>query len=282
MIVAVPTLAAVTSTFSVLGMGFVTAIALIAAVGAQNAFLLRQALRGAVPVWPLVLCCALSEIGLIALGVLGAGAIMESAPWALEIITWVGVVFLVCYGFFAARRAVVGGAALDVPERHEGSASGRGVDIDVDIDVDPSAGDGDRPADGDLAPAGGAEVITAERTRVRAAAPVRAGARTAVGVRAFVRRPMVAALLGMLAFTWLNPHAYFDSVVVLGSVANGHGDLKWVFAAGCLLAGMTWYSLVGFGAQAFRGVFANPVAWRVLDGLIAAVMFAMAAMLALH
>ncbi|GEM_PF-593970 len=301
-----------------------TAIALIAAVGAQNAFLLRQALRGAIPVWPLVLCCSLSEIVLIALGVSGAGALMDAAPWAMQVITWVGVVFLVAYGFFAARRAVIGGAALEDGAGKGRSGNGRESASEGESDTDTesteavgagisahsasttsgvssrSTASGVAGSDKDTG-AGGSSVATA----VRAGGPGDAAATGANGgsadgpargssrnttkdsgthlgpVRRWFRSPLVAALAGMLAFTWLNPHAYFDSVVVLGSIANGHGDLRWAFALGCVFAGMVWYSLVGFGAKALRGVFADPKAWRVLDGIIAVVMFAMAGMLAL-
>ena len=264
-----------TFSFSVLGLGFVTAIALIAAVGAQNAFLLRHALRGAIPVWPLVVVCIVSEMGLITLGVTGAGAVMASAPWAMTLITWFGVVFLVSYGIFALRRAWVGGSALEAPADTE-----KAVAMDRERET-VAAGATAVPAGGshgsentDGPALSGGDVALAEP-----ALPV---GRDEGQSRPRFGGPLLAAIGGMLAFTWLNPHAYIDSVVVLGSVANGHGDLRWAFALGCFLAGITWFCLVGFGGKALRGLFANPVAWRVLDVIIAVVMFAMAAMLALH
>ena len=79
-------------------------------------------------------------------------------------------------------------------------------------------------------------------------------------------------LLTTLALTWLNPHVYLDTVVLLGSVASTHGDLRWFFAAGATLGSVVWFAVLGFGARLLRPVFARPAAWRVLDGGIAAVM----------
>ena len=270
-------MAFVTFSFSVLGLGFMTAIALIAAVGAQNAFLLRHALRGAIPVWPLVVVCIVSEVGLITLGVTGAGAVMASAPWAMTLITWFGVVFLVSYGIFALRRAWVGGSALEAPADPEKAVSleRERETVAVGAAVAPSSGtNGAHGSDGPVLGGGGSGGDLAESAG--------SGDRAAERPRRRLGGPLLAAIGGMLAFTWLNPHAYIVSVVVLGSLANGHGDLRWAFALGCFLAGITWFCLVGFGGKALRGLFANPVAWRVLDVIIAVVMFAMAAMLALH
>ena len=85
-------------------------------------------------------------------------------------------------------------------------------------------------------------------------------------------------LLAAAGFSLLNPHAYLDCVVFLGTLANQQGgDLRWVFAAGAFLAGTVWFSLIGFGGKALRGLFAKPGAWRVLDGVIAVMMFVLAA-----
>lgn len=287
----VPNFEVVTFSFAVLALGFVTGISLIAAVGAQNAFLLRTTLRGEIPVWPLVLVCICSEVGLLLLGVFGSGLLMNASPLVMTLITWAGVVFLVTYGSLAAVRAWRGDSALDtgretreveVPEievseeaiaaqrvrnaaaaRHSVPASSSGVAVGGSV----SAG-GDRlPLDDD-------------RQRHGAGGPAAAGASRS---QRPARGAMLSAILGMLAFTWLNPHAYLDSVVVLGSLANGQGpELRWSFALGCFVAGIVWFCLVGFGGKALRGVFANATAWRVLDGLIAVIMFVIAGMLLLH
>lgn len=75
-----------------------------------------------------------------------------------------------------------------------------------------------------------------------------------------------------LALTWLNPHVYLDTVVLLGSVAAGHGDARWWFAAGAATGSVLWFTALGYGAALLRPVFARPGAWRVLDGAIALVM----------
>lgn len=203
------TTADVTQTL-LLGLG--SGLGLIVAVGAQNAYVLQRAIRGDVPMAPVVAVCVLSEALLLTLGILGVGALVGAAPWVLTALTWFGVVFLVAYGFVATSKAVRGtGEALT----------------------------------GDGAPA----------------APSLAG-----------------ALAAMAAFTWLNPHAYLDTVVFLGSLANRQGpELRWVFGLGAFAAAVLWFSLNGFGGRALRGVFATPAAWRVLDGLIAVMMFVIAA-----
>ncbi|TXN28713.1 LysE/ArgO family amino acid transporter [Lacisediminihabitans profunda] len=84
---------------------------------------------------------------------------------------------------------------------------------------------------------------------------------------------LAAAALGCLALTWLNPHVYLDTVVLLGSLAATHGDGgRWLFGGGAAAASATWFSALGFGARFLAPLFARPVAWRVLDGAIAVLM----------
>jgi L-lysine exporter family protein LysE/ArgO len=80
------------------------------------------------------------------------------------------------------------------------------------------------------------------------------------------------AVLTCLSVTWLNPQAYLETVVVIGSLAAGHGPLRWEFGLGAVLASICWFFGLGFGARLLRGLFARPVSWRILDGLIAATM----------
>jgi len=187
------------------GLGF--GLSLIVAIGAQNAFVLRQGLLRQ-HVLPVVLVCALSDAVLIAAGVAGAGVLLESAPGLLRVVGYAGAAFLIGYGLLAARRAF-------------------------------------RPA-----------ALTAE-----GAAP---------------RRSLGATVATVLALTWLNPHVYLDTVVLLGSIANTHGDSRWWFAAGAVLGSLLWFFALGFGARLLQPVFARPSAWRVLDAVIAVVMWALA------
>jgi L-lysine exporter family protein LysE/ArgO len=187
-----------------LGLG----LSLIVAIGAQNAFVLRQGLLGE-HVAPVVAICVASDAVLIVAGVAGAGAVLTAIPSLVIVIRIVGACFLLTYGFLAARRALrPGSASLD-------------------------------PAD--------------------------AGA---------ARRGLLPVVATCLALTWLNPHVYLDTVVLLGSVAAGRGGQRWWFAAGAATASLLWFCLLGRGAAALRPLFARPVAWRVLDGVIAAVMVA--------
>ncbi|GAA3511696.1 LysE/ArgO family amino acid transporter [Aeromicrobium panaciterrae] len=190
------------------GAGF--GLSLIVAIGAQNAFVLRQGLRRE-HVLAVVAVCALSDVVLIAVGVGGLGSLIQAVPWLLDTMTIGGAAFLVAYGLLAARRAL------------------RPAAIDADV----------------------------------------------------VGRPTTlrAAVATCLALTWLNPHVYLDTVILLGSVAGTHGDDRWWFGLGAALGSIVWFSSLGYGARVLRPLFAKPAAWRVLDGLIAVVMFAIAASL---
>lgn len=84
-----------------------------------------------------------------------------------------------------------------------------------------------------------------------------------------------------LALTWLNPHVYLDTIVLLGSVAATHGDDRWWFGLGAAIGSILWFTALGYGARLLRPLFARPVAWRVLDFFVAIVMFAIAVSLLL-
>nr|CEL13822.1 Transporter, LysE family [Kibdelosporangium sp. MJ126-NF4]CTQ88190.1 Transporter, LysE family [Kibdelosporangium sp. MJ126-NF4] len=86
------------------------------------------------------------------------------------------------------------------------------------------------------------------------------------------RVPLRRAAWTCMAFTWLNPHVYLDTVVLLGAVAVAHGDGRWMFGLGAGVASVVWFSALGFGARRLAGVFARPGAWRVLDVVIAVTM----------
>lgn len=93
---------------------------------------------------------------------------------------------------------------------------------------------------------------------------------------------MRAAVLTVLALTWLNPHVYLDTIVFLGSVANQQGhDERWWFGAGSMLGSVVWFAGLGFGARLLRPVFARPSSWRVLDAVIAVVMIGLGIRLAI-
>jgi L-lysine exporter family protein LysE/ArgO len=185
--------------------GFAASLVLIVAIGAQNAFVLRQGLRRE-HVLAVVLVCAVSDLLLILAGIGGLGAVVTARPAAVEVVRWAGAAFLLGYALLAARRALRPG--------------------------------GLRPAD-------------------RAPATLR------------------ATVLTCLALTYLNPHVYLDTVLLLGAVAQQHPH-RWVFGLGAAAASVVWFTALGLGARRLAPVLARPAAWRVLDGLIAVVMLAVA------
>ena len=197
------------ASLSGLGLG----LSLIVAIGAQNAFVLRQGLREE-HLWPVVAICVLSDATLIVAGVVGAGAVLEREPWLLTAVRFGGAAFLLGYGLIAARRALHPAAGLE---------SGEGV--------------------------------------------VGAG--------------LAATLTTCLLLTWLNPHVYLDTVVLLGSIAQTHAEQRWWFTAGAATGSLLWFCALGYGARLLRPVFARPAAWRILDALIATVMTTLAVTLAL-
>ncbi|MFD0201761.1 MULTISPECIES: LysE/ArgO family amino acid transporter [Saccharothrix] len=83
-----------------------------------------------------------------------------------------------------------------------------------------------------------------------------------------------AVIATCLALTWLNPHVYLDTVLLLGTASTGFGGDRWWFAAGAIAGSVLWFSALGFGARWLSGAFAKPEAWRVLDAAVAVVVTA--------
>jgi L-lysine exporter family protein LysE/ArgO len=193
--------------------GLALGLGLIVAIGAQNAFVLRQGLR-LEHVTAAVVVCTASDLALIAVGVLGAGAALSRVPWLISVVCSAGAAFLLTYGFHAARRALRPGVL-----RHEAAGARNGLAVTVTTD---------------------------------------------------------------LALTWLNPHVYLDTMVLLGSVSSTYGPYRWEFAAGAGLASLLWFSALGYGAYLLRPAFARLVAWRVLDAAIAVIMTVLGILLAVR
>lgn len=91
------------------------------------------------------------------------------------------------------------------------------------------------------------------------------------------RNTVIAATLG---FTFLNPHVYLDTLVLLGTLANQFGDLRWTFAIGASLGSILWFGFLGFGAKKAAKLMSKSITWRILDISIAVIMFLIAAKLA--
>jgi L-lysine exporter family protein LysE/ArgO len=191
--------------------GLLTGLSLIVAIGAQNAYVLRQGLLRQ-HVGAVVTVCAVSDLILIVAGVAGIGAIVQHAPTALDVVRWLGVAFLTAYGVRSLWRA-----------RHAGSL----------------------------------QAATENEPRLR------------------------GALVQAVALTWLNPHVYLDTVLLLGSIAAHHGPTgKWWFAVGAVLASVIWFTGLGYGARFLGPLLSRPRAWQVLDVLIGLTMLAIAIQLA--
>ncbi|TPW77378.1 LysE/ArgO family amino acid transporter [Schumannella soli] len=257
--------------------GFGLSLSLIAAIGAQNAFLLRQGIRRE-HVLVVIVICTLSDAVLMTVGIAGGGAVFASAPVLAEVARWAGAAFLLLYAVFAVRRALEP-EALEVDAGESGSAS---------RDGERRSREG---ADASAIVEGGTTAGAVE-TRVTAAASGAAGTTTALAApsapspRRIRRSPaagsLAAVALTALALTWLNPHVYLDTLVLLGSIGSRYGDDRLAFGIGAWAASLLWFTVVGFGARLLAPLFAKPAAWRVLDILVAAIMAVMAVMLIVH
>ncbi|MCJ7993452.1 amino acid transporter [Rhizobium cremeum] len=183
--------------------GFFLGLSLIVAIGAQNAFVLRQGLQGR-HVLAICLTCAASDALLIAAGIGGFATMISSIGWLDPLLRYGGAAFLAFYGLRSLRSAASGNSALTV--------------------------------------------------------------------RGDAEQSLAAALLTCLALTWLNPHVYLDTVVLLGSISTRYPGKEFAFAAGATSASFLFFFSLGYGARLLRPLFARPAAWRLLDGLIALVM----------
>jgi len=192
--------------------GLFAGLSLIIAIGAQNAFVIRQGLTRQ-HVFLVVAICAASDALLISLGAGGLGALIQAHSGVLEVVRWFGVVYLTWFGIKSLRAALA------------------------------------------------SQVLNA------ASQPV------------LSRKKVVTTTL---ALTFLNPHVYLDTVILLGAIANQFPGKTWYFAAGAMLGSLIWFTSIGYGAKAASKYMSKPIFWKVLDLLIAGVMFGVAAYLAFH
>lgn len=187
--------------------GFSLGFSLILAIGAQNAFVLKQGLKDE-HVFLVSLICALSDAVLILIGVSGFHLLVASFPGLVTIARFGGAAFLFIYGligFYNALRLKQGLQPSDIKSNSAWQSA-----------------------------------------------------------------------LICLAFTWLNPHVYLDTVVLLGSVSTQFSEEIVQFAGGAITASFVFFFALGYGARLLRPVFAQARAWRVLDFLIGCIMWAIA------
>lgn len=193
--------------------GLFTGLSLIIAIGAQNAFVIRQGLTKK-HVLLVVSICAVSDALLILLGIGGLGVLIQGVPALLEVIRWFGVAYLTWFGIRSLRSAFKS-QTLDASGAVESKGAGK----------------------------------------------------------------VAATVLGL---TFLNPHVYLDTVILVGSIGNTFGEEKWVFAFGAVCASFIWFFSIGFGARAAARFMSKPIFWKVLDSIIAVVMFSIAITLAFY
>ena len=186
-----------------------TGLGLIVAIGAQNAWVLRQGVRRE-HIGLVIAICALSDLVLICVGTGAIRLVTGLAPWVLEVLRWGGVVYLTAFALSSFRSALRPGAL-------EESAA----------------------------------------------------------------RPAASVAATTLALTWLNPHVYLDTVLMLGTVTNNFGPTRWWAAAGACAASIVWFTGLGLGARALSRPLSSPRTWRVVDVLVGCVMLGVAVHLAL-
>lgn len=193
--------------------GMLTGLSLILAIGAQNAFVLRQGLRGE-HVLAVCLTCAVSDAILILLGVKSFAQIAQLLPWLAPAMRYAGAAFLIWYGARSMKAALQSGDALIVGTERQTAGLGK-------------------------------------------------------------------TLLACLAITWLNPHVYLDTVVLLGTISTRFAGDTGSFAAGAVCGSFLFFFSLGYGSAWLRPIFAKPSSWRILEAVIAIVMWAIAANLVL-
>jgi L-lysine exporter family protein LysE/ArgO len=191
--------------------GLLTGLALIVAIGAQNAFVLRQGIRRE-HVGAVVAVCMAGDALLILGGTAGIGALVTRFPEALEVLRWGGAAYLLWFAVRSFMAALKPSSLTEQPPRSKHSV-----------------------------------VATA------------------------------------VALTFLNPHVYLDTVVLLGSLANQQGSgTRWIFAGGAVTGSVLWFSALGYGARRLAGVLRSPRTWRWVDLAIGVLMLVLAIRLVVH
>lgn len=187
--------------------GFSLGLSLIVAIGAQNAFVLRQGLYKQHVFW-ICLICALSDAILITVGVFGLSFVIKIIPSIEWVMRYIGCIFLFCYGAISFWKAFTHNDTLQVKEAQ--------------------------------------------------------------------KQPLRTTILICLALTWLNPHVYLDTVLLLGSIANQYPNQHGYFALGAICASFCFFFSLGYGARLLKPWFSKPASWRLLDFLIGIIMWLIA------
>jgi L-lysine exporter family protein LysE/ArgO len=201
------------SAFNTLVAGFSLGLGLILAIGAQNAFVLKQGIRNHHVFW-ICLCCAVSDAVLILAGVGGFASLMALYPWIDPVTRYGGALFLLAYAGLSFKDAIYDESAMDYSATEKPQSLG-------------------------------------------------------------------SALLVCLAFSWLNPHVYLDTVILIGSVSTQYAGQREFFALGAVIFSFVFFFSLGYGARYLEPLFAKPQAWRYLNHFVGCTMLAIATSLVL-
>lgn len=186
--------------------GFGICISLIAAIGAQNAFVLKQGLMQK-HVLPIVILYVLSDVILLSAGIYGFGNILLQVPLLMKFIKWFGIVFLVGYALKMLYNAYT----------------------------------------------------------------LKDGLHAAREKQTSIKKTIAL----FLALTWLNPHVYLDTVILIGSISIQFSP-RYLFYIGGLFASLTCALLLGYGARVMAPLFAKAISWKILEVVVAIIMLAIA------
>ena len=198
------------NSFNAFFSGFSLGLSLILAIGAQNAFVLKQGIKKQ-HVFLVCTICALSDAVRIFVGVSGFGYVVERYQVIKTAALWGGFVFLSIYGLRSLYSA-----------------------------------------------------FSASHTLTSGDEEARGAAKTA---------------LLTLAFTWLNPHVYLDTALLLGSVSTKFGERAGLFGVGAMCASFAFFFSLGYGARFLAPLFQKPAAWKILEFFVGVTMITLGAML---
>lgn len=191
--------------------GFFTSLSLILAIGAQNAFVLKQGIKRE-NIFIICLICAISDAALIFAGVFGLGSLVQNFPIIKQIALYGGFLFLLFYALKSFHSCFF-------------------KDLSMDTSSD------------------------------------------------YARSNLKKNILLTLAFTWLNPHVYLDTMILIGSVSTKFKDENLIFGVGASLASFCFFFALGYLARFLAPIFARPISWKILEFFVGLVMLALAFML---
>lgn len=259
--------------------GLLTCLALSAAIGAQSAFVLRQAIRREHLAAVLAVCIA-GDAVLIFAGTAGVGVVTDRAPWLLEVLRWGGAAYLVWFAVssfrsaFTTQRLTVD--VSDEPAEPADLSESAAPVVPPEVIESPEPEAFVSPREGGIALATRTEMrpdtsvlprITpsVQRTRLRMPRPT----------------PLLRVMLTAFAVSWVNPQAIVDSTVMLGALAAAFGPDRWMYAAGAVVGSAVWLLALGLGARALAPVLDTPRTWKVIDVAVGCVVLVVAGALVL-